>query len=615
MRSFYTISAIIFNLAMTAFAQEAVHHFPPVQVTASRLENSLVSEIRNLEVLTQSDIACLPVTTLPEVMQFTQGVDYQQRGWGGVQGDFSIRGSGFEQVLILLDGVRLNDPQTGHHNTDIPVSLTQIERIEVLQGHASALYGPDAYGGVIHIITRQPESSGSALSLRGGGFNTLLAQFSQTLRFKSLSSTWHFEHQQSAGYRPVTDFRINTITQTIRWVRNKQLAQFTAGTVVKDFGANGYYADYPSREKTGALLGIFNYTYHPHRWLNWNLRTHVRRHNDHFVLDYTRPDWIENDHVSRVLGLETTLRFYATRQLEMAVGCDILKESLTSSNLGDHTQTRNSLYSEIILPVYNGVVQGGFRLDRQEPWGFQASPSLNMGFPLSEIIRWRSAMGRIFRAPTFTERFYQSPANIGNPDLDPEQGWNLETGLDIRTGQGSFHMTLFWRKERNRIDWVAEKTGDPWTAVNLGRMNTPGISLSMKRNGTARRWVLSYTYLHQTQWSPAAESKYQYRFLRHQINLNMTGQGPWLINHSWYLTLKKRDHEPPVWLFSVKWARNFGLLRGFLEGRNLLNSHYQEILYVPMPGRYFMAGFELNWGSKKQETRIKKQESRGKNQD
>jgi vitamin B12 transporter len=603
MRHFYTNSALFLILALTASAQETVHHFPPVQVTASRLENSLVSEIRNLEILTQSDIDRLPAATLPELMQFMQGVDYQQRGWGGIQGDFSIRGSGFEQVLILLDGVRLNDPQTGHHNTDIPVSLTQIERIEVLQGHASALYGPDAYGGVIHIITRQPESAGSTLLLKGGSYNTLQARFTQTLRFKSLSTIWHFEHQQSTGYRPVTDFRINTITQTIRWTGKEQAFQFTGGTVAKDFGANGFYANYPSREKTGALLGIFNYNYHPHRWLIWNLRTHARRHNDYFVLDYTRPDWVKNDHVSRALGAETTLRFYATRKLEIALGCDILRESLTSSNLGNHDQTRSSIYSETIVPVFKGIVQGGFRLDHQEPWGFQASPSLNTGFPLSETIHWRSAMGRIFRAPTFTERFYLSPANIGNTDLAPEQGWNLETGLDIRTGQSSFHTTLFWRTERNRIDWIAEKPGDPWRAVNLGRMNTPGITVSMKRKGAVCGWNLSYTYLHQTPWTPAAESKYQYRFLRHQVILNISGEGPWQINHSWFLTLKKRDNESPVWIFSVKWARNFGLLRGFLEGRNLLNSHYQEVLYVPMPGRHFMAGFELDWRGKTKESR------------
>ena len=597
MRFIFIIYFVSLNLPLPLSAQEAVHHFPPVLVTASRLENSLVSEIRNLEVLTQSDIARLPVSTLPEIMQFIQGVDYQQRGWGGVQGDLSIRGCGFEQVLILLDGVRLNDPQTGHHNTDIPVSLNQIERIEVLRGHASSLYGPDAYGGVIHIITRQPESTASTLSVKGGSFKTLQAQFGQTLRFRSLSATWHLEHQQSAGYRPVTDYNINTFTQTIRMAGKKHSVRFTAGTVFKDFGANGYYADYPSREKTGALLGILNYYYHPHQWLNWNVRTHARRHDDHFILDYAQPDWIENDHVSRAMGLETVLRFYATQKTEMAFGGEISGEALKSNSLGDHKQTRSGLFSEMVVQVLGGIVHGGFRLDHQSHWGFQTSPTLNIGFPLSGIVHWRSSMGRIYRAPTFTELYYQSPANIGNPDLVPEQGWNFETGLDIKTIKSAFHTTLFWRKERNRIDWIAEKPGDSWNAVNLGRMNTPGISLSMEQDrGSCWEWALSYTYLYQTHRTLAAESKYQYRFLRHQMGLNISGQGPLLITHSWHLTLKKRDHEHPVWIFSVKFFRNFGKFRGFLEGRNLFNTRYQEILHVPMPGRHFMAGFETNLG-------------------
>ena len=109
MRLVITILPICFFSLSSFSGQDVVHYFPPVQVTASRLENSLVSEIRHLDVLTQTDIALLPVSTLPEVMQFIQGVDFQQRGPAGIQGDFTIRGCGFEQVLILLDGIRLND--------------------------------------------------------------------------------------------------------------------------------------------------------------------------------------------------------------------------------------------------------------------------------------------------------------------------------------------------------------------------------------------------------------------------------------------------------------------------------------------------------------------------
>ncbi len=577
-------------------AQETVHYFQPLCVTASRLVSSLSSETRSLEVLDHDEIVRLPVSSVPELLQYIGGVDMQQRGPAGVQADFSLRGSGFEQVLVLLDGVRLNDPQTGHHNADIPASLTDIERIEVLHGHASSMYGPDGYGGVINIITRNAGGTNTRAAFEGGSFGTVGARIGQSLKAGQISGRLNLERRKSNGYRPVTDYDNSALSGSLCWERPHRSLQFTGGGVIKDFGANGFYADYPSREKTRAVMGILNASFHPHRFQDWNLRIHGRRHTDHFILDKTRPDWYRNDHTTNAFGLETRFRFHITQTVQSALGAEWISEALESSSLGDHRQQRMGFYAEIAAPfMRTGLIDGGIRLDHHARWGTVISPSVNGLVRISESVKWRAAAGRIFRAPTFTEQYYQSPANIGDPALDPEKGWSAETGLDVRVAGLLIENTFFLRHETNRIDWIADQPGDPWRAVNTGRMQTAGLCLSLKPCRIPA-WHLNYTVLDRTGTETAVLSKYEFRLLKSHLQLHTLIPGPWKIRQSWNLDWKKRQHEDGVWILSVKLMRTIRAFTFFAEGRNLFGSEYAEILNIPMPGRNFTAGFHVEMG-------------------
>ena len=116
-----------------------------------------------LDVLTATQIAQLPVATVTEALQYVPGLDLRQRGPRGVQADLSIRGGSFEQVLVLVDGIKLTDPQTGHHTLNIPVPLENVERIEVLKGPGARLYGQNAFAGAINIVTKA--AAGDAVQL------------------------------------------------------------------------------------------------------------------------------------------------------------------------------------------------------------------------------------------------------------------------------------------------------------------------------------------------------------------------------------------------------------------------------------------------------------------
>ncbi|MBN2104590.1 TonB-dependent receptor [bacterium] len=576
-------------------SREIIHRFHPIQVTASRLISSLAAETREVSVITRHEIEQLPVRSIPELMQYVGSMDIQQRGFGSVQADFNLRGSSFEQVVILLNGVRLNDPKTGHHNADIPVSLEDIDRIEILHGHASSMYGPEGYGGVINIVTRQAAGNQTRLSVTGGSYGTIGSSVSQQLKTGRLSSVMNLEHYQSDGYRPDTDFKNFSVSCISQWKERYHTLHLTTGWIEKDFGANGFYAPYPSREKTRSLMTIFHHTYHPLQYIQWDMRIYGRRHHDHFILDSQIPEWYQNKHWSQSYGAESVLCLRMASKTQVAVGCDYIKETMESSSLGDREHNRFGVFGEIVMQLFRRIIiNSGLRMDCHDQWGTQISPSVNFAYTFLEGFNCRVAGGRIFRAPTFTELYYNSPSNIGNPDLKPEHGWNIETGCDVYKLGYIMSMTLFQRSETDRIDWITMKKEDPWSAVNIGSTKIQGLSASVSRDRTNPfSWKINYTWLNQIQSDRVYRSKYQFRVLRHHLNMCVCFHGPWDIVTSCQTGYRKRQKESGYWLLSAKLSRDFKTGRCFLEAINLQNTVYQEVIDIPMPGRHFMGGVEL----------------------
>src|SRR5688572_15282312 len=146
-----------------------------VVVTAAAVPVELGSVTRTLSIITREEIAELPVHSVADVLRLVASVDVRARGIRGVQTDFAVRGANFGQMLVLVDGVRLNDAQSGHHNGDIPVPLDAVERIEILYGPGSSLFGADAFGGTVNVITRKGVLPASAV-VEAGSFGLVAAR-------------------------------------------------------------------------------------------------------------------------------------------------------------------------------------------------------------------------------------------------------------------------------------------------------------------------------------------------------------------------------------------------------------------------------------------------------
>ncbi|MDD4433655.1 MAG: TonB-dependent receptor plug domain-containing protein, partial [Macellibacteroides fermentans] len=253
-----TASTLLFALPDTAQAQEVIKHaaseeetsvsLDEVEVTASRAPMALNQAARIVTVISAREIAAAPVTSIQDLLEYAAGVDVRQRGEGGTQADISIRGGTFDQIAVLLNGVNLSNPQTGHYSFDIPVNLSDIERIEIISGPASRIFGASAFAGAINIITKAKAEKVITTDVSAGmhewwkleaGINHQSGNFSQRLSAG---------YNSSGGYTDNTDFKIlNLFWQGVARTDEADLS-FQAGINDKGYGANSFYsAAYPNQ--------------------------------------------------------------------------------------------------------------------------------------------------------------------------------------------------------------------------------------------------------------------------------------------------------------------------------------------------------------------------------
>ena len=434
---YYQVNAVIIVLclgfgvapAICEDGKELPYRLEPVVITATRTPTELSQLARSVSVIDAMEIRNSGARSVEEVLEYSMGVDMRQRGPFGVQADPSIRGSTFSQVITLIDGIRVNDPQTAHHNFDLAVTLDSIERIEILHGHGSSLYGPDAFGGVINIITKAPGKGGKHVDLSYGDHSTAIFNGGFSEKRGNLGSFFSLEKRKSDGYRGDTDFDTTTLSSnsTIEMPDFGSLGLFL-GYTDKEFGANDFYADYPSREWTDTLF--MSAGAELRKGVLLEPKIYYRRHKDKFVLDNAKPDWYVNNHTTHIYGAEIQSSIPLGTLGTVVLGGEGVEERIESSNLGDHDAFRSAIYADGEAYFADRFILNlGIRGDNHSTYGFELSPSARAGWKISSF-KLRSSVGRSFRAPSFTDLYYESPANMGNPDLEPEKAWSYELGAD-----------------------------------------------------------------------------------------------------------------------------------------------------------------------------------------
>lgn len=520
-------------------------------------------------------------------------IDLRQRGANNVQTDISIRGSTFGQTLVLLNGMRLNDVQSGHHNANLPVPIDSIERIEVLKGSGSTLYGADAVGGVVHFLVRPPESSEFRLRSGFGSFGTNQQRVSAAYARPNFSHQLAAYRDFSTGFMPNRDYRNSALSSMTNFHSRLGVTDILLAAADRPFGAEQFYGNFNSWERTKTWYASLHQTVSDRT----SLALSFRRHTDLFVLYRDRPQVFTNRHATEAWQATFRRREPLSPNATLHWGAEGLRDSIVSSNLGSHDRARTAAYAAVDLRALRRFsVSLGLRDEILRSADHQLLPTAAAGLWLNSRAKLRASLSRAFRLPTFTDLYYHDPGNRGSPDLRPERATSYEAGIDLHLGRLRPSLTLFHRRETDGIDFVRPTAADLWRATNFSRLRFTGLESSVSvRLPHSQLLDVSYTALHGAQASLGGLlSKYTFNYPRHQGIVSWQGAlGPALTARARLGALHRYQRDPYA-VFDLFLARARGRLRPFLQLTNLSNTSYQEILGVAMPPRAALAGLEFS---------------------
>lgn len=535
----------------------------------------------------------LVLNALEDLLRTDPSLDLQERAPNGVQTDLSIRGGTFAQTLVLLDGQRLSDAQTGHHDMDIPVPLDTIEQVEVLRGSGSTLYGSDAIGGVINIITAPPEDLELRLRTAVGndGINQQRASIADT--FGPVSEQLSFSRDFSTGFMPDRDYRNLNFASSTHVATGWGASDLTMAYMDHPFGANDFYGPYPSWEDTktwwiGGRQALGKKTEGSFAW---------RRHSDLFVLFRDQPEIYTNHHADESYQAALRRRETPARAITISYGVEGLHESIVSNNLGTHARSRGAAYAAADFRALRR-----FSLSvaaREEIWrnlSATLSPTIAGGAWVNPRFKFRGSVSRAFRVPSYTELYYSDPSDFGNPSLRPESAWTYEAGADWQpSSRVRGELTVFNRQVSDGIDYYRTDVDAPWQALNIDRLRFTGVESGL-HFALSRSQTLDLHY----DWLIGAQNTVPGTYTKYSFNYPAdSGVAAWQATFAerWMLRTRvgalNRRGLSPYALWDIYAAYAAGIVHPFLQVSNLTNTSYQEILGVPMPGRTVVGGVEL----------------------
>ncbi|MFA9390470.1 MAG: TonB-dependent receptor plug domain-containing protein [Prolixibacteraceae bacterium] len=609
-----------------------------IDVTAEQLPETYSSISRVVASITKSEIERAAVSTFNELLEYAANIDIKQRGTNGVQADISIRGGSFDQVLVLLNGVNITDPQTGHHNLNLPIDLNSIERIEILKGPGSWKFGPGAFSGAVNIITGTSEVNTIKVQLNAGQFKLNEEKVNIGFHLKNTSHLLAANHASSDGYVSNTDYKITNLFYHGKISMEKSELSLQAGATDKAFGANSFYtAKYPDQyEETQTYFASASFKTQ-FKKLQFEPRIYFRRNNDRFVLFRNEaPSWYTKDnyHTSNVFGTNLLANYMHGTNAVTSFGIDERLESIMSTNLGelstdvvfspvndtialDHFHSRSNFSAFIGHKHYfnqfvvNVGLNASSNSDIAGKWFF--FPGVDMNYNLDKHSSFFASANKTMRMPTYTDLYYTGPSNQGNPDLLPEQAIGYELGYKYQHEMVQYSFTGFYVQGENLIDWVRQADETVWKTLNYAELNTVGFEFELKTNlqevfpsqGIFRDFKINYTNVNQTKVETDLVSNYSLNYLKHRIDIALNHIIWKGIRANWHVAFQDRNGQyeqivdkvseglvdyAPFACTDLKIYWNHKGWNIYSSLNNLFNVNYYDIGNVPQPGRWIKFG-------------------------
>ena len=591
----YALLSFFFSVSFL-FAQQAkdsisTKNLQEVIVRSTRIDLPLSKNARSIQIISKETIRKAGVTNVVDLLQQVAGIDIRRRGIAGMQADLYIRGGSFDQTLLLIDGVKLDDAHTGHHTLNLALPIEVIERVEIVKGPAARIFGQNAFTGAINIVTKTNLESTAVITAQTGSFDQINLEGTIGASNEKTSLLAHYSFKTADGYRFNTDFENHNVFLKGQFNKDKFPLDFIASFSDRKFGANGFYAS-PSfteqYEETQGSLVAFSSRIQKNNWL-FKPRLYWRRGQDEFLLERNNPARYRNLHILHKVGVAldaSNSNSYGTT----GVGIDFARVSIASNNLGDRERFMTTLFIEHLFQVDDiGLdITPGAALTYYSDFGAQFFPGLDIGYALNQNLRLYGNIGYTYRIPTFTDLFYSDPVTAGNENLQPEEALTEEIGLRWIKNTWQITAALFNRDAENLIDYISATEEDRFQATNIREVNTKGIELEAKTTfvigNQPQQLNMGYVYLKDDVEAININfSRYSINSLRHHLTLNYIAQ----ISNSFTTSISYKQAQRPnmetYQVLDVSWQFRKNEWTILFSANNILNEVYTETNLVPMP--------------------------------
>lgn len=609
-----------------------------VCVTGSRAPLTRGQQARMVTVLDRADIQAAPVQSINDLLKYAVGIDVRQRGPIGAQTDISIRGGNYEQITILLNGINICDPQTGHNAFDFPADISDIQRIEVLEGPAGRVYGTSSLVGAINIVTRNTTKNVLDAHIDGGSYGYLNAGARVAMTGKTSHSV-SGNITRSDGYSRNKQGGLNADYNGAKafyqghYDDQQMSVSWHAGVSSRSFGSNTFYGakwddQYEHTLKTYTAVQAENRQgrFHLRPSIYWNYT------QDRFELFRNAPDLYPfNYHRSDVYGVNLNSYFDWTFG-RTAIGAELRNEDLVSGNLGEplatprhiHGTDRYYLYglnrTNISLVLEHNIVLPCFTLSAgivavKNSWNemnMRVYPGIDASYRLGDNWKLYASYNTSLRMPSVTELYYSVGGHVADKHLKPEELSAFEAGVKYASRSTEASMSVYHNHCTNLIDWIrhTDDPDSPWESVNFTKVNATGIQAALTLylhellpgQQMLRRLSMAYSHIDQSKTTvPNIQSQYALEYLRHKLTCNVDLHLMNKLNMDIHYRLQDRtgtytdtngdvNEYKPFGIVDTRLSWDAEQLSLYLEANNLFNKSYVDYGHVPQPGRWLMAG-------------------------
>lgn len=610
-----------------------------IQVSGKRAPGIYQETGRQIAVISREQIEKLPAQSIQGLLRTALGVDIRERGPLGMQADISMRGGSFDQVMVLLNGINVTDPQTGHYGLNLPVDLASVERIEILRGPAARVHGPNAFDGAINFVTKSGSENKVSAQLTAGDHGLYNLHAGLSHRKGAFGNYFSAQKGASDGYIDNTDFDILNLYYRGQVTREQSKFSLQLGYNDKSYGANSFYsASYPNQFDANRTL-FAAASMESSGLIRIRSDVYWRRHHDRFELfrNYIgAASWYtgHNYHLSETAGASlnaTTSWSLGTTSL----GAEVRSESIWSNVLGlpmdkpldvpgenegqftrSFNRTNFSVFAEHNIYFGRFDLSGGVLINRHSNSGYGVDwyPGIDLSYRLTTLLKWTASYNRSLRMPTFTDLFYSGPTNVGNPNLKPERAETYETAFRLRNETYSASVGGFYRIGRDLIDWGRIPGETVYTTSNINRVEALGteaaadllLSELIPGQTLLRSLSVNYSYVWQDKVSDEGyESYYVLDHLRQKLNFSLIhGLGLPNVDIYWNIQYRDRagyftgsdgtrvDHRP-FWLTDLRVSWNKGNYGLYAEASNLFDAHYSDLSELRQPGLWLKVGARI----------------------